>query len=81
MQEQKKEKSYLEGVISSDKMDKTVTVNVDTLKTHKKYLKRYLVTKKYKTHDPENKYKVGDKVRIAEVRPISKDKKWEVIYN
>jgi small subunit ribosomal protein S17 len=77
----KKVKKYIEGVVISDKMDKTVVVAVNTLKAHPKYLKRYLVTKKYKAHDPENRFKVGDKVKIQETKPMSKGKKWIVIYN
>ena len=64
----------------SDKMDKTVVAAVDAFKAHPKYLKRYVVTKKYKAHDPKNLFKVGEKVRIQEVKPMSKGKKWEVIY-
>ena len=64
------------GVVVSDKMDKTVVVKIDTLKTHPKYKKKYKVSKKYKAHDAENKFKIGDKVEIIESKPISKDKKW-----
>ena len=76
-----KAKSVTEGTVISDKMDKTVVVAVNTLKSHRKYLKKYLVTKKYKAHDPENKCKTGDKVKIVEIRPMSKGKKWAVSYN
>jgi small subunit ribosomal protein S17 len=76
-----KEKSVTEGTVVSDKMDKTVVVAVNTLKTHRKYLKKYLVTKKYKAHDPENKCQIGDRVQIVEIRPMSKGKKWAVVYN
>jgi small subunit ribosomal protein S17 len=76
----KKSKKYLEGLVVSDKMDKTAVVAVNIFKSHPKYLKKYLSTKNYKVHDPENKCKIGDKVKIAETRPISKDKKWEVVY-
>jgi len=79
--EEKKAKRYMEGVVVSDKADKTVVVAVVTLKAHPKYLKRYLSTKRYKAHDPENRFKIGDKLKIIEIRPISKDKKWKVIYN
>jgi len=75
-----KARKFIEGTVSSDKMAKTVVVDVNTIKTHPKYLKRYLMTKKYKAHDPENRFKVGDKVRIQETKPMSKGKKWEVIY-
>ncbi len=74
------EKKYIEGVVVGDKMEKTVVVAVNRMKTHPKYLKKYLVTKKFKAHDPENKFKVGDKVRIVETRPMSRGKKWEVVY-
>jgi small subunit ribosomal protein S17 len=75
-----KKKSRTEGTVVSDKMDKTAVVAVNTLKTHRKYLKKYLVTKKYKAHDPENKCQVGDRVQIVEIRPMSKGKKWAVVY-
>lgn len=75
----KKAKKFLEGVVVSDKMDKTAVVAVNSFKAHPKYLKRYLSTKKYKAHDPENKCKVGDKVKMAEIKPMSKGKKWEIV--
>jgi small subunit ribosomal protein S17 len=68
-----------EGVVVSDKTDKTIVVTVTTTKLHPKYFKRYISTKKYKVHDSENKYKIGDKVVFIECRPISKDKKWRVL--
>ena len=74
-------KKFLEGVVMSDKMDKTAVVAVNSFKAHPKYLKRYLSTKRYKASDPENKCKVGDKVKIEETKPMSKGKKWRVIYN
>ncbi len=76
----KNKKRLLKGIVVSDKMDKTVVVLVEKIKKHPKYKKRYRVFKKYKAHDPENKYKLGDKVSIQECRPISKEKKWQVIY-
>jgi len=72
-------KRTFEGVVVSDKSDKTIVVEVSKTKLHPKYLKRYVVSKKYKVHDPENKYKVGDQVSFVECRPISKDKKWRVL--
>ena len=69
----------LNGIVVSDKMDKTVVVSVSRFIKHKKYGKYYKINKKYKAHDPENKYKIGDKVEIRETRPISKDKKFQVI--
>jgi len=77
---QKKTKGkILVGKVVSDKMDKTVVVEVIRIKEHPKYKKRYKVRKKYKAHDEKNQYKVGDKVVIQETRPISKHKKWKVI--
>jgi small subunit ribosomal protein S17 len=72
-------KQTLKGTVVSDKMDKTIVVLVERIKEHKQYRKRYKVSKKYKAHDPENKYHLGDKVIIQECRPISKDKKWIVL--
>jgi len=72
-------KRILEGVVTSDKMNKTVTVAVSEFKKHPLYKKYYNILKKYKAHDEDNSVKVGDRVRIAESRPISKDKKWKVI--
>ena len=67
------------GVVVSDKMDKTIVVAADSYKTHPKYLKKYRFTKKYKVHDQENRYKIGDAVEFIESKPISKDKKFKAI--
>lgn len=72
-------KRKLTGKIISDKMDKTVVVEVLKLKEHPKYKKRYRVHKKYKAHDMNNEYKEGDRVFIEEFPPLSKDKRWKVI--
>ena len=69
-----KKKNVLKGVVVSDKMMKTVVVKVDRFVVHPKYGKRVTISKKYKAHDEENKYRIGDKVEIVETRPISKDK-------
>jgi len=69
----------LQGVVVGDKMDKTVIVSVSRFIKHPLYGKFYKISKKYKAHDEENKYKVGDKVEIVETRPISKDKRFAVI--
>ena len=69
----------LKGVVVSDKMQKTIVVSVTRFVKHPKYGKYYKVSKKYKAHDEENKYKTGDKVEIVETRPISKDKKFKVV--
>ncbi len=69
----------LVGDVVSNKMDKTVAVAVARLKTHPLYRKRYKITKKFLAHDEDNQYQVGDRVEIAETRPTSKRKRWEVI--
>lgn len=66
------------GTVVSDKMDKTVVVLVETMVEHPLYKKRVKQSKKYKAHDEENTCRVGDKVRIMETRPLSKDKNWRV---
>jgi len=76
---QDKKQLMMKGTVVSDAMDKTIVVAVDTFKTHEKYLKKYLSTKKYKVHDPENSYKVGDTVKFVQSRPISKDKRFSVV--
>ena len=72
-------KKQLKGIIVSDKMQKTVVVDVEQIKEHKKYKRRYKFNKKYKAHDEKEKYKVGDRVIIQECRPISKHKRWKVM--
>ncbi|MEK7113868.1 MAG: 30S ribosomal protein S17 [Patescibacteria group bacterium] len=71
--------SVLKGVVVSDKMAKTVVVSVSRFVKHPKYGKFYKINKKYKAHDEENTYKTGDKVEIAETRPLSKDKHYKVV--
>ena len=66
------------GLVVSDKMNKTVVVAVETPKRHPLYKKTIKRVVKYKAHDEENKCKTGDKVRIVETRPFSKDKRWRV---
>ena len=60
-------------------MQKTVVVQVERIKEHPKYKRRYKVHKKYKAHDEKGEYHIGDKVVIEESKPMSKDKKWKVI--
>ena len=69
----------LKGIVVSDKMDKTIVVKVFRFKKHPKYQKRYKSAKKYKASDENNEYHIGDKVMIKECRPISKNKKWNVV--
>ncbi|MCA1796084.1 MAG: 30S ribosomal protein S17 [Desulfuromonadaceae bacterium] len=78
MTTERRNKKKVVGVVTSDKMDKTVVVKTDDLVKHpvyKKYLKR---SKKYKAHDETNSCSVGDKVLITEARPLSRDKRWRV---
>lgn len=72
-------KKKLTGRVVSDKMDKTVVVNVQRYVAHKKYGKFYKIDKRYKAHDENNEYHVGDMVIIEESRPLSKDKNFVVI--
>jgi small subunit ribosomal protein S17 len=73
-------KRILQGVVTSDKADKTITVRVERRYTHPIYQKTVRSSKKYAVHDEQNKCKVGDVVKIMESRPISKTKKWAVVY-
>lgn len=72
-------KRVLQGVVVSDKPDKTVVVRVERRVRHPVYSKIIRRTSKFSAHDPENSCKEGDRVRIRECRPISKSKRWEVI--
>ena len=67
------------GVVTSDKMDKTVVVSVQTSEKHKTYNKIVKRTYNLKAHDEENVAQIGDKVRIMETRPLSKDKNWRLV--
>ena len=67
------------GVVVSEAMDKTVTVNVERQFPHPLYGKGMKRTKKYHAHDENNEYRVGDVVRITETRPLSKTKRWRVL--
>ena len=72
-------KRILQGVVVSDKMDKTVVVQVERRVMHPVYKKYIKSSKKYHAHDENNQYKIGDVVRIQECRPVSKTKTWEVV--
>jgi small subunit ribosomal protein S17 len=67
-----------EGVVVSDKMEKTIVVAVDRQVQHSKYRKFVRARKTYKAHDEKNECKVGDRVRIEETRPLSRDKRWRL---
>lgn len=72
-------KKQVTGKVVSDKMDKTVVVEVERVKQHPLYQKRYTVHDKYQVHDPDNEFQAGDQVLIEECRPLSKNKRWRVI--
>lgn len=76
MREQRKR---LKGVVTSDKMDKTVVVAVTTTKRHPIYGKVMRLVKKYKVHDEANECRTGDRVEIIESQPISRHKRWSVV--
>ena len=78
MSERNDRKVYV-GKVVSDKMDKTITVVVETYKTHKLYGKRIKYSKKYKTQDENNSAKMGDIVKIAETRPLSSTKHFRLV--
>lgn len=71
-----KQNRIFEGIVVSDKMDKTIVVKVDRMKSIKKYDKSIRLSKKYQVHDEKGLAKIGDSVRFAECRPYSKNKKW-----
>jgi len=68
-----------QGVVESNKNDKTIIVKVESVKKHPKYQKRYVQSRRYKVHDEKNEYRAGDKVTFVECRPLSRDKRWRVI--
>jgi small subunit ribosomal protein S17 len=72
-------KRILQGVVVSDKQDKTIVVRVERRIMHPIYKKFIRRSKKYAAHDPANSRKTGDVVRIRECRPISKSKRWELV--
>ncbi|HAJ44922.1 MAG: 30S ribosomal protein S17 [Candidatus Azambacteria bacterium GW2011_GWE1_42_9] len=69
----------LRGIVVSDKMAKTVIVKVDRYKKHPRYNRYYKVSKKYKVHDENGEFHIGDKVTIKEIKPVSKDKHFSAV--
>lgn len=67
------------GKVTSDKMEKTVVVAVESFVKHPLYSKRVKHTVKFKAHDEQNECKIGDTVKIMETRPLSKDKRWRLV--
>jgi len=68
------------GVVVSDRMNKTIVVSVTATKTHPKYHKSFVTSRHYKVHDEKNQFKEGDAVTFVQCRPLSKDKRWRVLY-
>lgn len=79
MTENQRNRKVRVGTVSSDKMNKTITVRVETVKQHPLYKKTIKTSKKYKAHDEDNAARTGDVVKIMETRPLSKDKRWNLI--
>jgi small subunit ribosomal protein S17 len=78
MSAERGQRKLREGVVVSDKMQKTIVVAVDRQVQHWKYKKFLRARKTYKVHDEKNECKIGDKVRIEETRPLSRDKRWRL---
>ncbi len=79
VQKEKKGKLVLQGVVVSDKMDKTIVVEIMMRKLHPLYKKYVTRSKKVKAHDEKNDAHIGDTVRVEECRPFSRDKRWRLI--
>ena len=79
MEERNTNRKTRVGYVVSDKMDKTVVVTVESSKKHPLYGRRVKTSKKYKAHDEGNICGIGDKVKMMETKPLSKDKRWRVI--
>ncbi|MDE1548093.1 30S ribosomal protein S17 [Jeotgalibaca caeni] len=79
MTEERNKRKVYQGRVVSDKMDKTITVEVSTYKNHPRYGKRVRYSKKYKAHDENNQAKMGDVVRIMETRPLSATKNFRLL--
>ena len=77
--EERNNRKVREGQVTSDGMDKTAVVTVITRKPHPRYKKTMARTTRLYVHDEENTLKVGDKVRVAETRPLSKLKRWRIV--
>lgn len=73
------ERKVREGIVVSDKMDKTIVVAIETMVLHPIYKKRVKKTIKFKAHDENNVAQMGDKVKIMETRPLSRDKNWRLV--
>ena len=79
MDKNRNKRTVKEGIVLSDKMDKTIVVRVDRLTKHKKYGRVIRRATKLKVHDEQKKAKIGNKVLIMETRPLSKEKRWRLL--
>ena len=77
--EERNLRKVLIGTVVSNKMDKTIVVAVETSEKHKKYVKFVKKTYRLKAHDENNDCQIGDKVKVMETRPLSKDKRWRLV--
>ncbi len=78
VQKEKKSKLELQGVVVSDKMDKTIVIEIMMRKLHPLYKKYVTRSKKMKAHDEKNEAHIGDTVKVEECRPLSRDKRWRL---
>jgi small subunit ribosomal protein S17 len=76
---ERKARRVVAGIVTSDKMDKSIVVTIEESRRHALYGKSTKITKKYVAHDENNECQVGDKVRIMETRPLSKTKRWRLV--
>lgn len=79
MTENRGDRKVRVGVVVSDKMDKTVVFEVERKTRHPKYQRVIKRTSRFKAHDENNECRIGDKIKVMETRPLSKDKRWRVI--
>ena len=79
VEEQKKVQKVLQGRVVSNKMQKTIVVEIHQRKLHRLYKKYLTRTKKIKAHDEKNECGIGDTVRVVESRPLSRDKRWRLV--
>ncbi len=75
----RKARRVVAGIVTSDKMDKSIVVTIEESRRHALYGKSTKITKKYVAHDENNECQIGDKVRIMETRPLSKTKRWRLV--
>lgn len=79
MAKQEKAQRVYQGVVVSAKMNKTIVVRIDHMKTNEKYGKQFRASSKFHVHDEKGDFKVGDVVRFVETRPLSKTKRWRAV--